>query len=114
MLDPDLNNVQVETWHKESSPQTSISPGLCFLNFNDFWWRNWCTNKYICFYLTDPDFKWVWLSINGVAYQLAPLLRAAVSEQKAKYIELPLDELEAKYDKDWLQERIVRCLALKN
>eukprot|EP00434_Breviolum_minutum_P021446 symbB.v1.2.018925.t1/scaffold1517.1/size114154/8 len=51
---------------------------------------------------------------NADSLSRAGSAEAAVSEQKAKYIELPLDELEAKYDKDWLQERIVRCLALKN
>ena len=40
-------------------------------------------------------------------------LRAAVSENKATFVEMPLDELEQKYDKDWLQERVVKRPALK-
>ena len=37
------------------------------------------------------------------------VLRAATRENKTKFIELPLDELEQKYDPDWLKEKVVNC-----
>ena len=35
--------------------------------------------------------------------------RAATRANKTKFIELPLDELETKYDPTWLQEKMVNC-----
>ena len=37
------------------------------------------------------------------------VLRASQRENKTKFIELPLDELEQKYDPEWLKEKVVNC-----
>ena len=39
-------------------------------------------------------------------------LRASSRKNKTKFIEKPLDELEATYDKQWLQDKVVNCLDL--
>ena len=39
-------------------------------------------------------------------------LRATTNKNKAKFVELPLDELEKSYDPQWLKERVVACRTL--
>lgn len=36
-------------------------------------------------------------------------LRASLRSNRTKFVELPLDELELKYDPEWLQEKVVAC-----
>ena len=39
-------------------------------------------------------------------------LRATTSKNKAKFVELPLDELEKSYDPEWLKAKVVACRTL--
>ena len=39
-------------------------------------------------------------------------LRASSRKNKTKFVEKPLDELEATYDPQWLQDKVVNCLDL--
>lgn len=38
--------------------------------------------------------------------------RASTSKNKAKFLELPLDELEKSYDPEWLKSKVVSCRTL--
>lgn len=39
-------------------------------------------------------------------------VRSSTSKNKAKFLELPLDELEKSYDPEWLKEKVVACPTL--
>ena len=45
--------------------------------------------------------------------QSESFLRQSRKRSKAKFIEKPLDELETMYDKQWLQEKVVKCRHLR-
>lgn len=38
-----------------------------------------------------------------------PFLRQSIKKEEAKFVELPLDQLEERYDRQWLQDRVVSC-----
>lgn len=60
-----------------------------------------------------PSWKHHWWNICSILFVSFFLqLRASNKKNKTKFIEKPLDELEATYDPQWLQDKVVSCMDL--
>lgn len=112
------------TLRKSFSPKTSSSIDCFsenrFLNLKNFDRTFDLRFEFLKCFLVDPSFQsmrietWYKEPVPQLVIQclqLTPLeqpcLRQHVRKETARYTELPLDELEQKYDPEWLEKHVV-------
>ena len=79
--------MHIETWYQESGPKFELDENECL---------SCLIFKYQFKFILD------WGLGN-------PFLRQSIKKEEAKFVELPLDQLEERYDRQWLQDRVVSC-----
>ena len=94
MLNENLTNVSVDAWHMEPMSQ------ICFDALST--WKATFTK------LKTSLMKHLFHFVRLIFLQL----RASNKKNKTKFIEKPLDEPEATYDPQWLQDKVVSCMDL--